>query len=85
MAATSKIHWDEVELEKEVPIPVHTPKASPSVAKLEQMELNDSFTLPNKLRGNLTNAIVRFRKSHKSRHFVTRAVDGDMVRCWRVK
>lgn len=84
MTATSKIRWEDIQLEKDIPIPERPHKTSTSMIRLEQMELNDSFTVPKKLHANLNNTIFRFRKTHKNRHFTTRIVD-DLVRCWRVK
>lgn len=87
MAAKSKIQWEAITLEREIPIPpAHPPKNAPSVAILEQMELNDSFSVPKQHHANLTNAVNRYRKTHKSKQFVIRTVDsGDAVRCWRIK
>jgi hypothetical protein len=84
MTAKSKICWEEIQFEKDIPIPERPRKTSSGVIKLEQVEPGVSFTVPKKLHANLNNAIARFRKTHKNRQFTTRIVD-DLVRCWRVK
>lgn len=87
MVAKSKIQWEDIKLEKQVPIPpAHEPRTAPSAALLEQMELNDSFTVPKQRHANLNSAVARYRKTHKGRQFVMRTIDaGDAVRCWRIK
>jgi hypothetical protein len=87
MTAKSKIQWEDINLEKQIPIPpAPARKTAPSVALLERMELNDSFMVPKQHHVNLNTAVARYKKTHKGRQFIIRTVDGgDTVRCWRVK
>lgn len=85
MTVKSKIQWEDLTLEKQVPVPTHTPKTSARMQLLGQMEPNDSFSVPKQHYPNLISALARFRKAHKGKHFVTRTVDADTVRCWRIK
>ena len=82
----SKIHWEDIDVEKEIPIPVPPSRAAVSAAVFDRLEVNDSFAIPAKTLANLKSAIARYTKNAgKNKRFITRTVDDDRVRCWRIK
>ena len=83
MAAKSSVRWEDLEIEKAVPVPTPT---SSSLAVLGRMEVDDSFAVPKKFRNTLISAVIRYRtKIDKTKRFTVRVTDNDSVRCWRIK
>lgn len=80
------IQWTDVKIENDVPIPaIRGKEPSPGLNVIDQLEINQSFSLPEKSFPTVRALVARYRKTrNKNKNFVLRKLDGT-VRCWRVK
>ena len=69
-------------IEKNIAVPPPTPKFVPCDYPWEQMEIGDSFFVPDKQHKRVAASAYYARKKY-GRAFITKAVEGG-VRAWRI-